>query len=161
MVRCQNCWIFDISAIMLIYVNYGNYKKCSIVIIRHPAVSSHWGPIQLIFVIRALHGYLPFPCSLCAIQANSKLWCYLAAILDLCELGMVIHDWLSFNHLLWQSKLRYRHQNRFSKWYGSKTIGYLIVLQLCWFMLICQMFNICPLIMLIFANYGNNKKCST
>ena len=54
MVWFQNYWIFDISAIMLIYANYVNYEKCSnYVIIRHSAVSNNWGSMQLIYVIKA------------------------------------------------------------------------------------------------------------
>ena len=49
----QNYWIFNISAIMLIYANWVNYEKCSMVIIRHPAVSNNWGSMQLIYVTKA------------------------------------------------------------------------------------------------------------
>ena len=38
---------------MLIYANYVNYEKFSLVIIRCLAVSNNWGPIQLIYVIKA------------------------------------------------------------------------------------------------------------
>ena len=38
---------------MLIYANQVNYEKCSIVIIRHSAVSNNEGPKQLIYVIKA------------------------------------------------------------------------------------------------------------
>ena len=54
----------------------------------------------------------------CVLYKLKKVRCYLAAILDLW--GVVIHDWFSFNPLPWQSKARYRDQNRFLKWYGSK-----------------------------------------
>ena len=43
----------NISAIMLIYANYVNYEKCSIVIIRHPVISNNWGSMQLIYVTKA------------------------------------------------------------------------------------------------------------
>ena len=46
--------ICDISEIMLIYANQVNYEKYSIVIIRHPAVSNNWGPMQFISEIRAV-----------------------------------------------------------------------------------------------------------
>ena len=113
------------------FCDQGNFEKCSIVIIRHPAVSTNWGPMQLISVIKAL-GTCHFHVH-CVVYklANSTFWCYLAALLDLCLLEIVIHDWLSFKRLPWQSTPRYRHQNRFSERYGSKTIGYLTVLQLC------------------------------
>ena len=38
---------------MLIYPNYANYEKFSIVIIRHLAVSNNWRPMQLIYIIKA------------------------------------------------------------------------------------------------------------
>ena len=37
--------------------------------------------------------YLPFQVD------NLKVRCYLAAILDLCYLGLVVHEWFSFNLL--------------------------------------------------------------
>ena len=49
----QNYWIFNISAIMLIYANQVNYEKRSIVIIRHSADSNNWGSMQLIYVTKA------------------------------------------------------------------------------------------------------------
>ena len=69
---------------MLIYANYVIYEKCSIVIIRHSADSNNWGPMQLIYVIKA-QGINNFwvHCVLYQLE-NSKLWCELAAILDLC-----------------------------------------------------------------------------
>ena len=51
---------------------------------------------------------------------------------------------MSFNRLSWQSKPRYRHQNRFSKWYSSKTIEYLIFLQLCFYELGTYATHLCP-----------------
>ena len=82
--RFQNYWIFYIFVIMLIHANQGNYEKCSKVIIRHPAVSNNWGPMQLISVIRALGTcHFHVHCVLYKL-ANSKFWCYLADILDLC-----------------------------------------------------------------------------
>ena len=57
--RFQDYWIPYILAIMLIHSNQGNYEKCSIVIIRHPAIFSNWGTIQLICVIKA-RGICPF-----------------------------------------------------------------------------------------------------
>ena len=84
MVPKLNYCIFDISAIMLIYANYVNYEKCSIVIIRHSAVSNNWGFIQLIYVIKAQYTY-HFQINWVLYQLeNSKLWRELAAILDLC-----------------------------------------------------------------------------
>ena len=69
---------------MLIYANYVIYEKCSIVIIRHPAVSNNWGSMQLMYVIKA-QGTNHFRVQWVLYQLeNSKLWRKLAAILDLC-----------------------------------------------------------------------------
>ena len=69
---------------MLIYANYVIYEKCSIVIIRHPAVYNNLGSMQLIYVIKA-QGTNHFRVYWVLYQlANSKLWRELAAILDLC-----------------------------------------------------------------------------
>ena len=69
---------------MLIYANYVNYEKCSIVIIRRSAVSNNWGPMQLIYVIKA-QGTNHFRVHWVLYQLeNSKLWRELAAILDIC-----------------------------------------------------------------------------
>ena len=54
---------------MLIHSNQGNYEKCSIVIIRYPAIFSNWGTIQLIFCDKSPE-YLQLPFSLYALQAE-------------------------------------------------------------------------------------------
>ena len=69
---------------MLIYANYVDYEKRSKVIIRHSAVSSNWGSMQLIYVIKAQGiNHFRVPWVLYQLE-NSKLWNELAAILDLC-----------------------------------------------------------------------------
>ena len=69
---------------MLTYANYVNYEKCSKVIIKHSAVSNNWGPMQLMYVIKA-QGINNFRVHWVLYQLeNWKLWRELAAILDLC-----------------------------------------------------------------------------
>ena len=69
---------------MLIYANYVNYEKFSIVVIRLSVVSNNWGPMQLIYVIKA-QGTKHFRVHWELYQLeNSKLWRELATILDLC-----------------------------------------------------------------------------
>ena len=69
---------------MLIYANQVNYEKCSIVVIKHSAVSNNWRPMQLIYIIKAQGtNHFRVPCVLYQLE-NSKLWRELAAILDLC-----------------------------------------------------------------------------
>ena len=69
---------------MLIYANYVNYEKFSRVIIMHSAVSNNWGPMQLIYVIKA-QGTNHFRVHWVLYQLeHSNLARELAAILDLC-----------------------------------------------------------------------------
>ena len=69
---------------MLIYANYVDYEKCSIVIIRHSVVSNNWGSMELIYVIKA-QGTNHFQVHWVLYQLeNSKFLRELAAILDLC-----------------------------------------------------------------------------
>ena len=52
--------------------------------IRRSAVSNNWGPMQLIYVIKAQGtNHFRVHCVLYPLE-NSKLWRELAAILDLC-----------------------------------------------------------------------------
>ena len=69
---------------MLINANKVNYDKCSIDIIRHPAVANNWESMQLIYVIKA-QGINHFRVHWVLYQLeNSKFWREWAAILDLC-----------------------------------------------------------------------------
>ena len=69
---------------MLIYANKVNYEKCSIIIIRHPAVSNNWASMQLVYVIKG-QGTNHFRVHWVLYQLeNAKFWRELAAILDLC-----------------------------------------------------------------------------
>ena len=57
-------------------------KKKSIVVIRRSAASNNWGPMQLIYVIKA-QGTNHFRVHWVLYQLeNSKLWRELAAVLD-------------------------------------------------------------------------------
>ena len=69
---------------MLIYANYVIYENCSIVMIRHPAVSNNWGSMLLIYIIKAQGtNHLRVHWVLYQLE-NSQLWRELAAIFDLC-----------------------------------------------------------------------------
>ena len=107
-------YLFDISAIMLIDDNYGKHEKCSIVLIMRPTVSNNWGPIQLISVTKAqVTNHFRVHRVLYKLE-NPKFSCELAAILDLCQLELVTHDWFSFDRLHRPSKPKFSHQDHFA-----------------------------------------------